>query len=70
MPYKDRIRRLEEQHRDLDNLIIEYAQQHPSDQFKIEEMKKTKLQYRDELRRLTRLQWEEDHERVNFDDDR
>lgn len=70
MPYKARIRQLEEMHRALDKNIIEYAEKHPSDQFKLEEMKKIKLQYRDEISRLNRLQWEEDHERVNFDDDR
>lgn len=33
-------------------------------------MKKQRLQYRDEISRLTKLQWEDEHETVNFEDDR
>ena len=69
MPYKARIKILEEMHRQVDQQIIELEKQ-KADDLKISEMKKKKLQYRDELSRLTKLQWEEDHERVNFDDDR
>jgi hypothetical protein len=36
----------------------------------ISEMKKRKLMLKDEIARLTKLQWIEDHERVDFDDDR
>ena len=37
---------------------------------KLNELNERKSQYQSEIRRLTRLQWEEDHERVNFEDDR
>ena len=33
-------------------------------------MKKKKLALKDEISRLTKLQWEHDHESVDFDDDR
>ena len=69
MPYKTRIKILEESHRLIDQQIIE-LEKNKADEMKINEMKKKKLQYRDELSKLNRLQWEEDHERVNFDDDR
>ena len=69
MPYKTRIKMLEESHRLIDQQIIE-LEKNKADEMKISELKKKKLLYRDELSKLNRLQWEEDHERVNFDDDR
>lgn len=64
--YKSRIQTLEESHRLLDKQITEgnYTQE------QISEMKKRKLMLKDEIARLTKLQWIEDHERVDFDDDR
>ncbi len=64
--YKSRIQTLEESHRLLDKQISEgnYTET------QISEMKKKKLMYKDEISRLTRLQWEWEHERVDFDDDR
>ena len=64
--YRSRIRTLEESHRVLDKQIIEgnYTDE------QISEMKKRKLMLKDEIARLTKLQWIEDHERVDFDDDR
>ncbi len=57
---------LEESHRLLDNQIAEgtYTDEQKS------EMKKRKLMLKDEIARLTKLQWIEDHEQVDFDDDR
>ena len=64
--YRSRIQTLEESHRILDQQITEgnYTQE------QISEMKKRKLMLKDEIARLTKLQWIEDHERVDFDDDR
>lgn len=64
--YRSRIQTLEESHRLLDKQITEggYTQE------QISEMKKRKLMLKDEIARLTKLQWIEDHERVDFDDDR
>ncbi len=64
--YRSRIQTLEESHRLLDKQISEgnYTDE------QISEMKKRKLMLKDEIARLTKLQWIEDHERVDFDDDR
>ncbi len=64
--YRSRIQTLEESHRVLDKQITEgnYSNE------QISEMKKRKLMLKDEIARLTKLQWIEDHERVDFDDDR
>lgn len=64
--YRNRIQTLEESHRLLDKQI---AEGNYSDE-QISEMKKRKLMLKDEIARLTKLQWIEDHERVDFDDDR
>lgn len=70
MSYKGRIAHLTEAHHALDKQI---AQLERTGNFKDEtlaEMKKKKLALKDEISRLSRLQWEHDHERVDFDDDR
>lgn len=69
MPYRSRIKTLEESHRLIDQ-TIQNMEATGADSLKISEFKKKKLQYRDELSSLRKLQWEEDHERVNFDDER
>lgn len=70
MPYRNRIATLTESHRLIDITIQQMEKDPNSDALKISELKKKKLQYKDELRRLERAQWEHDHESVNFDDDR
>lgn len=68
--YESRIKHLEESHRLLDKQISDLEK---SGNFKDEvlaEMKKRKLQYKDEISRLTKLQWEHEHDTVDFDDDR
>ena len=69
MSYHKRIDSLTESHRLLDKQIVELEKVN-GDHQKISELKKQKLQYKDEITRLTRLQWEEDHESVHFEDDR
>lgn len=70
MPYRSRIATLTESHRLIDNTIKELEKNPDSDALKISEMKKKKLQYKDEIKRLERLQWEYEHETVDFGDDR
>lgn len=71
MSYRERIKHLEQLHKQLNEEIDKMERNHPHVQEqKLHDMKKQKLAYRDELSRLNRLQWEEDHERVNFDEDR
>jgi len=69
--YEGRIKHLEELHRILDKQISDMLRNHPHvEESKVAEMKKQKLQYKDEISRLQRLQWEHDHETINYDDDR
>lgn len=70
MPYRNRIQTLTESHRLLDQAITEKMKDPNFDEVKVNEMKKQKLMYKDEIRRLERLQWEHDHETVDFGDDR
>lgn len=70
MPYRNRIATLTESHRLIDNTIKELEKNPDSDALKISELKKKKLQYKDEIKRLERLQWEYEHETVDFGDDR
>ncbi len=68
--YESRIKHLEESHRLLDKQISDLEK---SGNFKDEvlaEMKKRKLQFKDEISRLIKLQWEHEHDTVDFDDDR
>ena len=69
--YEMRIRHLKDMHRVLDNKITEHERTHPHSQTDVlQEMKKQKLIYRDEIARLEKLQWEHDNEYVDVDDDR
>lgn len=68
--YERRIAHLEEAHRQLDQRIDEMERTGNFDDLKLSELKKQRLTYKDELAKLRRLQWEEEHERVDFDDDR
>lgn len=69
MPYRNRISTLTESHRLIDEQIM-LLESKNGDPVKITELKKQKLIYKDELRRLERLQWENDHETVDYGDDR
>ena len=70
MPYRSRITTLKESHRLIDETIEEKSKDSTYDELKLVELKKKKLQYKDEIRRLERLQWENDHDSVDFGDDR
>jgi hypothetical protein len=67
--YKEKIRTLEASHRVLDKQIADMERNHPHVEVdKLSELKKKKLQYKDEISRLTKLQWEYDHEQIHGDD--
>ena len=66
--YENRIKHLEESHRVLDKQINQLLATGVFEDTKIQEMKKQKLQLKDEIRRLNRLQWDHDHETVHFDE--
>ena len=68
--YRQRIAQLQQKVKDLDAKILAAEQ---GNEFTIDALKDMKIDRNDvysELRKYTRLQWEEDHERVNFEDDR
>lgn len=68
--YENRIKHLEESHRILDHKIDMMEQNGNFDDIEISKLKKQRLQYRDELAKLRRLQYEYDHETIHWDDDR
>jgi hypothetical protein len=71
MPYKARIAHLEESHKVLDKQIADMQRNHPHvEEDKVAELKKKKLSLKDEISKLRKLQFEEETQRVNFDDDR
>ena len=56
-------------HKLLDKQINEMQTNHPGvDVEHLAELKKKKLQIKDEISRLNKLQWDEDHERLGYDD--
>jgi prefoldin subunit 5 len=70
MPYKNRIKTLEESVRLLDNQIFQLQKTGNTDTEKIKKLIETKDKYFTELRQMNRAQWDYDHETVNLDDDR
>ena len=70
MPYKNRIKTLEESIRLLDNQIFQLEKSGSGDDKKLTQLKETKEKYSRELRIMTRAQWDQEHETVNLDDDR
>jgi hypothetical protein len=69
MSYKSKIKHLEEMHKLLDKQINEMQTNHPGvDVEHLAELKKKKLQLKDEISRLNKLEWEENTQRVGYDD--
>ena len=70
MPYKQRIKTLEESHRIVENQLFQLEKSGSTDIEKIKKLKEAKDKYFNELRNMNRAQWDHDHERVDLDDDR
>lgn len=70
MPYKSRIKTLEESIRLLDNQIFNLEKNGSTDVKKLTGLKETKDKYNKELRLMIRAQWDNDHNTVDFGDDR
>jgi hypothetical protein len=68
MPYRSRIKTLEESIRMLDDQIFRLEKSN-GDAEKIKKLLETKDKYFTELRLMNRAQWDHDHERVDLDDD-
>jgi hypothetical protein len=69
MPYKSRIKTLEESVRLLDNQIFQLEKNGSSDIDKLSKLKETKDKYNKELRMMIRAQWDNDHNSVDLSDD-
>ena len=67
MSYRQQIRKLTETHRVLDEQV-KHLEMIGAEQSRISELRQRKLMFQNELSRLHKLQWEEDHERVNLDE--
>jgi hypothetical protein len=70
MPYKNRIKTIEESIRLLDNQIFQLQKEGSTDTSKIKTLIETKDKYMSDLRSMIRAQWDHDHETVDFGDDR
>ena len=65
--YKSKIKHLEEMHKVLNKQIDDMERNHPHVEVdKLSDMKKQKLQLKDEISRLNKPQWEHDHEHVDL----
>jgi hypothetical protein len=68
--YRQRIAKLQQRAIDLDKEILKAEK---DVNFNVDALKAMRIDRNDvysEIRRYTKLQWDEDHERVNFEDDR
>jgi hypothetical protein len=70
MPYKSRIKTLEESVRLLDNQIFQLEKSGSTDTKKLNDLKEVKDKYNKELKMMIRAQWDIDHNTVDFEDDR
>jgi uncharacterized protein YdcH (DUF465 family) len=68
--YENRIKHLEEAHRILDKQIDGLEKTGAFSDDHLHNLKKQRLQYRDEIAILKRKQWEHDHETIDYDDER
>ena len=70
MPYKSQIKNLQEASQRLDNEISSLMKNENKDQAMITGLISKRSSIQADIRKLQKLQWEEDHDRVNFEDDR
>lgn len=70
MPYRQRIKTLEESHRMVENQLFQLEKTGSTDTDKIQKLREAKQKYLTELQQMRRAQWDHDHERVDFEDDR
>jgi hypothetical protein len=70
MPYKSRIKTLEESIRLVDNQLFQLEKNGSTDTKKLNELKEIKDKYSKEVRLMIRAQWDNDHNTVDLGDDR
>ena len=69
MPYKSQIKRLEQLVQTTDNELFNLEKTGKGDLSRITELRTKKQEYQTELRKLNRLQWDHDHNTVDYGDD-
>jgi hypothetical protein len=67
--YENRIQHLEESHRALDRQIDGLERTGRFDDLHLQNLKKQRLQLRDEIAKLTKLQWQHDREYLEADNE-
>jgi uncharacterized protein YdcH (DUF465 family) len=67
--YENRIQHLEESHRALDRQIDGLERTGRFDDLHLQNLKKQRLQLRDEIAKLMKLQWQHDREYLEADDE-
>ena len=68
--YKQRIAKLQQRSKDLDEQITAAEKDTNFNKDALKAMLIDRNDVYSEIRKYTKLQWEEDHERVRFEDDR
>lgn len=68
--YRERIAKLQQKVKDLDSKILSAESDNNFNKDALKAMLFERNDVYSEIRRYTKLQWEEDHERVRFEDDR
>lgn len=66
--YEAKIKDLENQHRALSDKIFNLEKVGHADKQQLDKLNLSKNEILNEIRRLRKLQWDHDHEYVNFDD--
>lgn len=69
MPYKNRIKTLEESVRLLSDQIFHLEKSNENNSEKLAQLQEKKELYIKEMRTMIRAQWDNDHETVNLDDE-
>lgn len=67
--YENRIKHLEESHAMLNKQIDTLEKTGNFDDMQLQNLKKQRLQFKDEISKLKKMQWDYDHETVHYDDD-
>lgn len=65
--YENRIKQLEEAHRIINKQVDGLEKTGACSDDRLTHLKKQRLQYRDEIARLTKLQWKHNHEYIDED---
>ena len=68
--YRNQIAKLQKKVKDLDDKILLAESDINFDKDALKAMRIDRNDVYSDLRKYTKLQWEEDHERVNFEDER